>query len=95
VVGQVNLHDVDYRYADAGGANDPAYPSDQDYGWLDGVAPDPQPWGTLPYQSVRVDQGDDELRYRFDGPTTCTSPSGSLRGRLASRRYRLMGWTPA
>jgi len=86
VVGQVNLHDVDYRYADAGGANDPAYPGDQDYGWLDGVSN--TGWGTLPYQSVRVDQGDDELRYRFDGldPTksynvhlTFWQPSGTAR----------------
>jgi hypothetical protein len=65
VVGEVNLHDVDYRYADAGGANDPAYPGDQGYGWLDGVAN--TAWGTLPYQSVRVEQSDNELRYQFDG----------------------------
>ena len=68
VVNQVNLHDIDYRYADAGGANDPAYPSGKRprlYGWLNGVASDG--WGTLPYQTVRVDQTDNELRYRFDG----------------------------
>jgi hypothetical protein len=68
VVSEVNLYDVDYRYADAGGGNDPAYPASDvelEYGWLDGV--DNTGWGTLPYQSVRVDQSDDELRYRFDG----------------------------
>jgi len=65
VVSEVNLHDVDYRYADAGGGQDPEYPGFQDYGWLDGV--EHTDWGTLPYQSVRVDQNDNELRYRFDG----------------------------
>jgi len=86
VVGQVNLHDVDYRYADAGGSNDPQYPGAQGYGWLDGVAN--TAWGTLPYQSVRVEQSDNELRYRFDGldPTksynvhlTFWQPSGTAR----------------
>jgi hypothetical protein len=67
VVNEVWLHDVDYRYADAGGANDPAYPGSRAYGWLEGTAPSPQPWGTLPYRSVRVNQNDDTLRYRFDG----------------------------
>jgi PKD repeat protein len=64
VVGQVNLHDVDYRYADAGASQDPAYPGGQDFGWLDGVGL--TNWGTLPYQSVRVNQAGDEVRYRFD-----------------------------
>ena len=64
VVAEVNLHDIDYRYADAGGGQDPVYPSEQAYGWLDGVAN--ISWGTLPYQSVRVEQSDNELRYRFD-----------------------------
>jgi hypothetical protein len=66
VVGEIAMHDVDYRYADAGGANDPAHPGSRAYGYLDGTVPSPQPWGTLPYQSVRVDQGDNELRYQFD-----------------------------
>lgn len=64
VVSAVNLHDIDYRYADAGGNNDPAYTALTGYGWLDG-----SPlitWGTLPYQSVRVDQSDNEVRYKFD-----------------------------
>jgi hypothetical protein len=65
VVNEINLHDIDYRYADAGGANDPQYPGTQGYGWLDGVAS--TAWGTLPYKSVRVEQSDNELRYRFDG----------------------------
>ncbi|MCX7854098.1 MAG: hypothetical protein N2383_15125, partial [Caldilineales bacterium] len=76
VVSVVALHDIDYRYADAGGSNDPPYPSPatdgRRYGWLDGI---PQTrWGTLPYQSRRIDLGnpdpsddpDNELRYRFD-----------------------------
>ncbi|MCD6291573.1 MAG: hypothetical protein J7M34_13825, partial [Anaerolineae bacterium] len=73
LVSQVNLHDVDYRYADAGGSGDEAYTPERGWGYLDGVKQ--QPWGTLPYQSRRIDladgdPGDDpdsELRYRFDG----------------------------
>jgi hypothetical protein len=73
LVSVVALHDIDYRYADAGGGRDPQYPGNQGYGWLDGVAQ--SPWGTLPYQSRRIDLGDadpsddpdNELRYRFDG----------------------------
>jgi PKD repeat protein len=71
VVGEVNLHDIDYRYADAGGQADPRYPGGRwaglgrPYGWLEGVPN--TAWGTLPYQSVRVNQGGNTLRYRFDG----------------------------
>jgi hypothetical protein len=64
VVAAVNLHDIDYRYADAGGNADPAYGSNSDYGWLDGVSS--SAWGNLPYQSVRVDQNDDQISYQFD-----------------------------
>lgn len=64
VVASVNLHDIDYRYADAGGNADPVYGSNSDYGWLDGVAS--AAWGTLPYQSVRVDQNDNQVSYQFD-----------------------------
>ena len=64
-VSQINLHDIDYRYADAGGGNDPQYPGTKGYGWLDGVPN--LAWGALPYQSVRVDQSDNRQRYQFDG----------------------------
>jgi hypothetical protein len=66
VVSEVNLHDIDYRYADAGGPNDPQYPGSRAFGWLDSVVS--TSWGTLPYQSVRVSQGatDNDVRYRFD-----------------------------
>jgi hypothetical protein len=64
VVSEVNLHDIDYRYADAGGGDDPQYPGDEGYGWIDGDAI--TTWGVLPYRSVRVDQIDSELRYQFD-----------------------------
>lgn len=64
VVSEVNLHDIDYRYADAGGGDDPQYPGNEAFGWLDGDAI--TTWGLLPYQSVRVDQIDSELRYQFD-----------------------------
>ena len=70
VVSEVNLHDVDYRYADSGGDDDPQYPArgvELPYGWLDAGSVPQTYWGTLPYQSVRVDQDDVELRYRFDG----------------------------
>ncbi|MCB0031612.1 MAG: hypothetical protein KDE28_27060, partial [Anaerolineales bacterium] len=64
VVSAVNLHDVDYRYADAGGNMDPAYGPNSDYGWLDGLKN--TSWGTLPYQSVRVNQDDGQVSYQFD-----------------------------
>lgn len=66
LVNEIAVVDVDYRYADAGGATDVAYPTGRRaYGWLDGVAQ--KPWGTLPYQTLREDQQDNEVRYRFDG----------------------------
>lgn len=86
VVSAVNLHDIDYRYADAGGGNDPEYSVEGDYGWMDGSPL--TTWGTLPYQSVRVDQSDNEVRYKFDNldPTkrynvhfTFWQPSGTAR----------------
>ncbi len=71
LVSEVDLVDVNYRYADAGGPNDSAYSVERGYGWLDGTAS--SAWGTLPYQSVRVDQADNELRYRFDNLAPGTS----------------------
>ena len=71
VVNEVNLYDVDYRYADAGGPRDPQYPGGalanlgRPYGWLNGVAN--TAWGTLPSRSVRVNQTSNLLQYRFDG----------------------------
>ncbi len=64
LVSEIELVDVDYRYADAGGPVDPEYSVANGYGWLDGTSS--TAWGSLPYQSVRVDQTDAELRYRFD-----------------------------
>ncbi|PDV97123.1 CARDB domain-containing protein [Candidatus Chloroploca asiatica] len=65
IVNQIALVDVDYRYADAGGASDVRYPTGaRAYGWLDGVAQ--TPWGTLPYRSLRENQSGNEVRYRFD-----------------------------
>ncbi len=89
VVSVVNLYDIDYRYADAGSPpRDPAYPSgtERPYGWLDGVAN--TTWGVLPYQSVRVNQSGNALRYRFDAldpgkyyqvHLTLWQPSGAAR----------------
>ncbi len=65
LVNQIGSVDVDYRYADAGGTNDPKYPSSaRPYGWLDGVKQ--SPWGTLPYQSLRENQAGNQMRYQFD-----------------------------
>ncbi len=71
IISEINLYDIDYRYADSGGAVDPPYPasppgqSARRYGWLDGEAQ--TIWGTLPYQSRRIDVEDNDLRYQFDG----------------------------
>lgn len=89
VVSEVNLHDIDYRYADAGAASDQSYvgsTAELPFGWLDGTAL--TTFGTLPYQSVRADQDDNELRYQFSGLDADTSynvhftfwqPSGTAR----------------
>jgi len=75
LVNQIALHDVDYRYADSGSATEPAYPAAQaqaaaaaaglSYGYLDGSRT--SDWGTLPYQTARVDLLNSDVRYRFDG----------------------------
>ncbi len=64
LVNEIRLTDIDYRYSDAGGAKDPAYTAALGYGYLDGTAN--TFWGSLPSQSVRVDQTDNEVRYRYD-----------------------------
>ncbi|MBI1801735.1 MAG: hypothetical protein HYR71_08925 [Chloroflexi bacterium] len=69
LVAEADLYDVDYRYADSGGANDLAYPNTgarlgRTFGYLD---PSVTLTGTLPYQSARVDQQDNDLLYRYDG----------------------------
>lgn len=66
VVGNIALHDIDYRYLDAGGGVDQAYTAGS-YGYLDGTVS--TSWGTLPYQSVRVNNVylvGRTLRYGFD-----------------------------
>ena len=73
VVSEINLYDIDYRYADAGGSAEADYSAARTFGPLDGVKQ--TTWGTLPYQSRRIDLGDsnpaddpdNELRYRYDG----------------------------
>jgi hypothetical protein len=65
VVSAVNVYDIDYRYANAGGPQDLQYPGTRQYGWLNGVAL--SPWGNLPYQSVRINQDGNEVQYRYDG----------------------------
>lgn len=87
LVAEVNLYDIDYRYADSGHSSnnldplDPIYPAapagrpQRMHGWLDGQTSQPTGWGTLPYQTRRLDSYDSnpaddpdkELRYRFDG----------------------------
>ncbi len=87
VVAEISLHDIDYRYLDSGKSADPSDPADprypyarpgrpeRRYGCLDGVDQRPAGWGTLPYQTRRIDLGDsdvsdnpdNELRCQFDG----------------------------
>lgn len=80
LVNEIALFDVDYRYADSGGAKDPAYQMgyalpvipgwplpqiSRHYGWIDGTFTDA--WGSLPYQTARVDAwADNDVRYAFD-----------------------------
>ena len=68
IVSAVNLHAVDYRYADSGGVNDPLYAAGLGYGALNGVHN--SAWGTLPFQSVRVNQTGRSVDYRYDGLTS-------------------------
>ena len=65
IVSAVNLHAVDYRYADSGGANDPMYSAGRGYGAVNGALN--IAWGRLPYQSVRVNQTGRSVDYRYDG----------------------------
>lgn len=65
IVSAVNLHAVDYRYADSGGVNDPDYSAGLGYGALNGVKN--SAWGRLPYQNVRVNQTGRSVDYRYDG----------------------------
>ncbi|RME58771.1 MAG: hypothetical protein D6790_11485 [Caldilineae bacterium] len=60
----MNLHAVDYRYADSGGVSDPDYTPALGYGALNGVKN--SAWGALPYQSVRVNQTGRSVDYRYD-----------------------------
>jgi hypothetical protein len=95
LLAEISLHDVDYRYADAGHSTDPADPADpaypgpaasqahgRAYGWLDGERL--ASWGSLPGQTVRMDRADDD-------PTD--DPDNELRYRFdgldPARRYRL------
>lgn len=64
IVNEISLHDIDYRYADAGSGNDPAYSAERGHGWLD--TPAISSWGSRPFETARVDQADNEIRYRFD-----------------------------
>lgn len=64
IVSAVNLHAVDYRYADSGGVNDPDYSAGLGYGALNGVKN--SAWGRLPYQNVRVNQTGRSVDYRYD-----------------------------
>ncbi|MGC8782208.1 MAG: CARDB domain-containing protein, partial [Anaerolineae bacterium] len=94
-VAEISLHDVDYRYADAGHSSDPNDPADprypgpaaaqargRAYGWLDGERL--ASWGNLPGQTVRMDRADDD---------PADDPDSELRYRFdgldPARRYRL------
>ncbi len=92
---EISLHDVDYRYADAGHSDDPADPADpaypgpaaaqargRAYGWLDGERL--ATWGGLPGETVRMDRADSN---------PADDPDSELRYRFdgldPARRYRL------
>ncbi|MBM4457991.1 MAG: hypothetical protein FJ011_09545, partial [Chloroflexi bacterium] len=97
LLAEISLHDVDYRYADAGhstDANDPAdprYPGPADaqahgkaYGWLDGERLGSWAPANLPSQTVRMDRADSD---------PADDPDSELRYRFdgldPARRYRL------
>jgi VCBS repeat-containing protein len=64
VLSELVLSDIRYCYRDSGGPGEQAYQDSPDgCGWLNGSID--QTWGTLPYQSVRFNEGS-PLRYRFD-----------------------------
>jgi len=73
VIAEINLHDIDYRYADSGKNqdDDPDYPGGalaslgKAYGALNGGGQTSQ--GILPYQSIRINPTDSNVSYRFDG----------------------------
>jgi len=65
VVSEVNLHDIDYRYVDAGSAVEQPYSAQSGYGYLGSPVRNIS-WGTMPHQSVRVNQTGNTLQYRFD-----------------------------
>jgi hypothetical protein len=63
LVSEISLHDIDYRYCDAGAIGEPAYSAERGYGYLEGTAQ----WALLPAHSSRVNLSGDTLRYRYDG----------------------------
>lgn len=67
VASVIAVREVEYRYIDAGGGADPAYSPQIGQGWVDTPTAVNGNCGPLPYQTLRVDQNDNELRYRFDG----------------------------
>jgi len=68
LVNEISLYDIDYRYSDAGGANDPPYTAGRGYGYLPLPVTSPRTqWGTLPYRSLRENQSGNNVSYRYDG----------------------------
>ena len=68
VVSELKLTDIRYCYRDSGATGEVTYTGAPDgCGWKDG-SPDTG-WGTLPYQSVRFDDGS-SVQYQFDRLTT-------------------------
>jgi hypothetical protein len=66
IVNSISLREVDYRYVDAGSSADVLYNPTRGYGWLDNPSASNTSCGSLPSRTSRVDQNDNELRYRFD-----------------------------
>jgi hypothetical protein len=64
VIGAINLHEVDYRYSDAGGTSDIQYSASSNFGWLNGTTD--TTYGTNPNRLSRVNQDSNVLQYRYD-----------------------------
>ena len=90
---------MDYRYADAGGSNDPPYTAGRGYGYLNGVA---NTRGVrCRTKNVRENQSGNTVSYRYDGLLQSKRYQVNLTfyqehaAARSPRRCRSTGWTPA
>lgn len=69
VISRISLHDVDYRYIDAGASDealDPPYTAARGYGYLNTTSIPRADLGPLAIQTMRRDFNSNMLTYRFD-----------------------------